>query len=938
MSDSMSMPGPVGRRRKHEGCAMCRSRLVIPCGSIRAIGGTRQGVAVSRLLMSALNTRPHEKVSEVQWVIEPFRLHVEEDLRELVGLLLSANFFRPEAGHMQGCVDGSGLNELEGHLHDRRRKVTSLTACPGAFIAPLTGPITGAVAMANKKDATPENVDTIPRQILPIPDAKFVGLTTYDAKDPNTNYPPIKALRPPKAAPNVLIILVDDAGFGSSSAYGGPCNTPHFEKLAANGLKYTRFHTTALCSPTRQALLTGRNHHSVGMGAITEMGTSAPGNSGVRPKDKAPLAEVLKLNGFSTAQFGKCHEVALWEVTPVGPFTQWPTGSGFEHFYGFVGGEANQYYPGLYEGTKAVEPPKTPEEGYTLNNDLATRAVTWIRQQKALMPDKPFFVYYAPGATHAPHHVPKEWSDKYKGKFDGGWDKLREEIFARQKALGVIPKDAVLTKRHDEIPAWDDMPADLKPVLARQMEIYAGFMEQTDHEIGRVIAAVEDLGLLDDTLIYLMIGDNGASAEGTINGCFNEMTTLNGMPAIETTEFLHSKIEDFGTPKAYNHYAVGWAHALCTPYQWTKQIASHWGGTRNGLIVHWPNGVKGKGELRHQFHHVIDVAKTILEVCHLPEPTIVNSITQAPYEGFTMVPTFNDAKAEENHIVQYFEMMGNRGLYLKGWTACTRHRTPWKADPPPPFDEDVWELYGPDDWTQANNIVAKNPQKLAELQRLWLIEATKYNVVPLDDRGFERVNPDIAGRPQVITGNRQVLFQGMRVTEACVLTLKNKSYSVTTQVTVSEKGAEGVIVTQGGEYGGWTLYCKEGKLKYCYNFFGIEYYIIGADQAVPAGDHQLRVEFKYDGGGLAKGGDVTLYYDGKAVGKGRVEKTQPMGYSADEACDVGGDTGSPASHEYGATGNSFTGTIHWVQIDVGEDDHNHLITAEDRYRIAMARQ
>src|SRR5688572_20901498 len=468
--------------------------------------------------------------------------------------------------------------------------------------------------------------DSLSRSNLPIPDAKHVGLTTYDAKDPDTKYPPIRALRPPAGAPNVLIVLIDDAGFGSSSAFGGPCHTPVAERLAKGGLKYNRFHTTALCSPTRAALLTGRNHHSVGMGAITEMATSAPGNNSIRPKDKAPLAEILKLNGYSTAQIGKCHEVPLWEVSPMGPFHQWPTGSGFEYFYGFVGGEANQYYPGLYEGTSAIEPPKTPEEGYTLTEDLADRAVTWIRQQKALLPDKPFFMYFAPGATHAPHHVPKEWSDKYKGKFDGGWDKLREETIARQRKLGVIPKNAVLTERHKEIPAWDAMPDALKPVLSRQMEIYAGFLEQADHHVGRIVASLEDLGILDDTLIFYIIGDNGASAEGTINGCFNELTTLNGMPAIETVEFLTSKIDDFGTPNAYNHYAVGWAHALCTPYQWTKQVASHWGGTRNGLIVHWPKGVKGKGEIRSQFHHVIDVAKTILDAADLPEPAIVNSI------------------------------------------------------------------------------------------------------------------------------------------------------------------------------------------------------------------------------------------------------------------------------------------------------------------------
>ena len=549
--------------------------------------------------------------------------------------------------------------------------------------------------------------DNVKRDILPIPDPKPVGLTTYDAKDPNTKYPPIVPLRPPTGAPNVLIALIDDAGFGSSSAFGGPCNTPTAERLAKGGLKYIRFHTTALCSPTRQALLTGRNHHSVGMGAITEMATSAPGNNSIRPKEKAPLAEILRLNGYSTAQFGKCHEVPV-----LGGDARWGRSSNGRPVRASSISTASSAArrtsttPGCYEGTTAVEPPKTPEEGYTLTEDLANRATTWIRQQKALMPDKPFFVYFAPGATHAPHHVPKEWSDKDKGKFDGGWDKLREETLARQKKLGVIPKDAVLTARHEEIPAWDEMPADLKPVLARQMEIYAGFLEQVDHYIGQLVDTLEDLNILDDTLIYLIIGDNGASAEGTINGCFNEMTTLNGMPGIETTEFLLSKIDDFGTPKAYNHYAVGWAHALCAPYQWTKQVASHWGGTRNGAIVHWPKGVKGRGEIRTQFFHVIDVAKTILDVAGLPEPAIVNSIAQAPLEGVSMKASFTDAKTPETHLVQYFEMFGNRGIYHEGWTAVTKHRTPWKADQPPPFDTDVWELYGPDDWTQSKNLAA----------------------------------------------------------------------------------------------------------------------------------------------------------------------------------------------------------------------------------------
>lgn len=775
------------------------------------------------------------------------------------------------------------------------------------------------------------------RETLPIPDSQHVGLTTYDAKDPNTKYPPITMLRPPAGAPNVLVVMIDDVGFGASSAFGGPCNTPTAERLAAGGLKLNRFHTTALCSPTRQALLTGRNHHSVGMGAITEMATSAPGNSSIRPQSKAPFPETLRLNGYSTAQFGKCHEVPAWEVSPVGPFHQWPTGSGFEYFYGFVGGEANQYYPGLYEGTTAVEPPKTPEEGYTLNEDLADRAITWVRQQKALAPDKPFFMYYVPGATHAPHHVPKQWSDKYKGKFDVGWDALREHIFAKQKELRVIPATAELTKRHKEIPAWDDMPAELKPVLSRQMEIYAGFMEQTDYEVGRVVDAIDDLGVLADTLIYYIIGDNGASAEGTPNGCFNEMTTLNGLPGIETTEFLLSKIDDFGTPNAYNHYAVGWAHALCTPYQWTKQIASHWGGTRNGTIVHWANGITDKGQCRNQFHHVIDVAPTILEAAGLPAPSSVNGIQQAPLEGVSMLSMLRDGNAPETHDVQYFEIMGNRGIYHQGWTAVTKHRTPWLVDAPP-FDEDIWELYGPDDWTQAHDLAKENPEKLAELQRLWLIEAVKYNVVPLDDRSFERINPDIAGRPQLIRGNSQLLFPGMRVSENCVVNVKNKSHSVTAQLVVPESGASGVIVTQGGMVGGWSLYAHEGRLKYCYNFFGIQYFMITADPPIPAGEHQVRMEFAYDGGGLAKGGDVTLYYDGQPVAKGRVEMTQPMAYSADEACDVGTDTGSPASPDYGASGNKFTGEIRWVQIDIGDDGHDHLIRPEDRINIAMAKQ
>ena len=781
------------------------------------------------------------------------------------------------------------------------------------------------------------------REVLPIPEPKHVGVTTYDAKDPDTAFPPIEPLRPPTGAPNVLIILLDDAGFGSSSAFGGPCNTPTFERLAQDGLKYTRFHTTALCSPTRAALLTGRNHHSVGMGGITEIATSAPGYSSIRPKDKAPLAEVLKLNGYATAHFGKCHEVPVWETSPMGPFDRWPTpGNGFEHFYGFIGGETNQYAPALYQDTVPVEPDRSPEQGYHFTEDMTDRAIEWIRQQKALMPDKPFFVYYAPGATHAPHHVPVEWSVRYKGKFDQGWDTLREETFARQKALGVVPQDAELTARPKEIPAWADIPDDLKPVLARQMEVYAGFMEHTDHHAGRLIDALAGLEVLDDTLVYVIVGDNGASAEGDVHGCFNELAHLNGVNDLETTEFLVSRIADFGTPKAYNHYAIGWAHAMDTPYQWTKQVASHWGGTRNGTIVRWPKGIQARGEIRHQFHHVIDVAPTVLEAAGLPQPAFVNGIQQAPLEGVSMAYSFDNASAADRHTTQYFEMFVNRGIYHNGWTAVTRHSIPWDANMSlPAYDDDVWELYGPDDWTQARNIAAEQPGRLAHLQRLFLIEAAKYNVLPLDDRRVERFDPGLAGRPQLVRGNTQLLFGGMgRLSENSMLVLKNKSHAITAEIVVPSSGARGVIVAQGGAFGGWSIYARAGRPAYCYNLFGVERFKVYGSDPIPPGEHQVRVEFAYDGGGLGKGGTATLYLDGKKAGEGRVDATVPLVFSADETCDVGNDTGTPVTDDLHAGETAFTGRVKWVQLDLGDDaqDADHRISPAERYRIAMARQ
>jgi arylsulfatase A-like enzyme len=624
----------------------------------------------------------------------------------------------------------------------------------------------------------------------------------------------------------------------------------------------------------------------------------------------------------------------------MGPFRQWPTGSGFEYFYGFIGGETNQYYPAIYEGTTPLEPPKTPAEGYHFTEDMTDKAISWVLQQKSLMPDKPFFVYYAPGATHAPHHVSPEWSGRYTGRFDAGWDALREETFARQKELGVIPADAQLTARPAEIPAWDGMADELKPVLARQMEVYAGFLEHTDFHVGRLLDTLEGLGVLDDTLVYYIIGDNGASAEGTINGTFNELLMLNGAAGFETAESMASHVDEFGGPDAYNHYAVGWAHAMDTPYQWTKQVASHWGGTRNGTIVHWPNGFSAKGETRHQFCHVIDVAPTVLDVAGLPEPSFVHGIQQQAMHGASMRYCFDDADAAERRELQYFEMFCNRGVYHEGWTAVTRHSTPFVTGVElPAFDDDVWELYSPDDWTQAHNIAAEQPDKLAELQRLFLIEAVKYGVLPLDDRRVERFNSDVAGRPTLVKGNSQMLFGGMgRLSENSVLNLKNKSSAVTAEIVVPDGGANGVVIAQGGAFAGWALYLRDSKLTYCHNLLGLARPKIGAESTVPAGTHQVRMELAYDGGGLAKGGEVTLYVDGEQVGEGRLNATVPMVYSSDETCDVGSDTGSSVSDDYTPDDSHFTGTVNWVQLDAGPDDHDHLISPEERWHVAMARQ
>lgn len=766
---------------------------------------------------------------------------------------------------------------------------------------------------ANLKVSSANLPPTVDRTTLPIPEPLVPFETELDVR--NVKPPPRFQVQAPAGAPNVLIVLIDDMGFGQSSAFGGPIHMPTLERLAKNGLKYNKFHTTALCSPTRVALLSGRNHHMNNMGSITETATAFPGQTGQRPNNVAPLAEMLRLNGYSTAAFGKSHETAAWEVSPSGPTDRWPTRSGFDKFYGFIGGEANQWAPGLYEGMTKIEVQRDPN--YHLTTDLANQAIKWISAQKNLTPNKPFFTYFAPGATHAPHHAPQEWIARYKGKFDQGWDKLREEILARQKQLGVVPQDTKLAPKPEAIKDWDQLSADEKHLFARQMEVFAGFGAHADHEVGRVIEAIEDLGQLDNTLVFYAVGDNGASAEGTMNGLFNESTYFNGFP--ETTQDILKRIDELGGPNSYGHYAAGWAVAGDTPFAWTKQIAGSYGGTRNGLVIHWPQRITAKGEIRSQWHHVIDIAPTILEAAGLPEPKSVNGTPQTPIQGVSMVYTFADAKAKDRHQTQYFEIFGNRGIYHDGWLAHTVHRAAWEFQPRRPLREDKWELYHvEEDFSSANDLAARNPEKLKELQGLFVKEAIKNHAFPLDDRGIERVNATLAGRPDLMAGRTSLtVYEGMAgMSENVFINTKNRSHSITAEVQIPEGGANGVILAQAGRFGGWSLYLKDGKPTYTYNFLGIHAYKVAADKVLPAGKATIRYEFAYDGGGLGKGGQGRILINGEKVAEGRIDRTQPGIFSADEGADVGLDGETNVTSDYKEGDNKFTGRIRKVTVDV----------------------
>ena len=750
----------------------------------------------------------------------------------------------------------------------------------------------GAAVLLTGSSLLSQAQETFDRTVLPISEPDYPAYRELDVR--NTQPPPRFNVTAPKGAPNVVIVLIDDLGFGATSTFAGPIPTPTLDKLAQTGLRYNNFHTTALCSPTRVALKSGRNHHTANAGSIMETATAYPGNTGAIPNSVAPLAEMLRLNGYSTGAFGKWHETAAWETSVSGPFDRWPTHQGFDKFYGFIGGETDQWAPLIYDGLKKVNPPK--KENYHFTDDMTDQAINWMKAQQSMTPDKPFFMYFATGATHAPHHVPEEWIAKFHGKFDAGWDKVREETFERQKKAGIIPANTLLPPPPEDLAAWDSLPEPSKRLFRRQAEVFAAFAAHTDHNIGRLTSAVEEIGELENTLIFYIAGDNGSSAEGGFVGMYNEMTYFNGVQ--EKVEDLVPLIDKWGSKETFPHMAAAWAVAFDSPFKWTKQVASDFGGTRNGMVVHWPRGIKQGGGMRSQFSHVIDVAPTVLEAAGLPEPKIVNGVPQTPIEGTSLLYTFNDADAAERHTTQYFEMFGNRAIYRDGWFARTIHRAPWQTSGLQPLTSDVWELYNVnEDFSLANNLAARHPDKVRQMQDLFMIEAAKYNVLPIDDRTIERTNPQLAGRPDLL-GDRKslILYEGMEgMMENTFINVKNRSKTVTAVLEIPAGGASGAVIVQGGRFGGWSLHLRDGKPAYEYNWLGLERFVVESPEALPPGEATVKLAFTYDGGGFGKGGGAKLLVDGKQVAEGRIGKTQPNIFSADETADVGLDNQTPVA-------------------------------------------
>lgn len=751
------------------------------------------------------------------------------------------------------------------------------------------------------------------RTQLPIEDPTFTGTVGKTYVDSTEDWP--DPPKPPEGAPNVVIILLDDVGFGQVGTFGGPVPTPALDQLAAKGLKYNRFHTTAICGPSRAALLTGRNHHNCGSGFLAEWATGFPSYTTMIPQSTATIGRILRDNGYATGWFGKNHNTPDWESSVVGPFDRWPTGLGFDYFYGFIGGETNQYYPVLFENTVAVEPPSSPEDGYHFMTDLTDRAINWLRYGKSVNPDKPVLMYFAPGAMHAPHHVSSEWRERFRGEFDHGWDAVRAETVRRQRDLGVIPPEAENTPRPVWCPAWDSLSADEQRLYARFMENYAGYMAFADHEIGRLLEAIGDQPDSDNTMIIYIVGDNGASSEGGLTGTVNEVMNLNGVES--TLEDNLARIDDIGNPDTEPHYPLGWAWAGNAPFQWVKQVASHLGGTRNPMVVSWPAQIGDNGGLRSQFTHLIDLLPTILDAAGIPAPDTVNGIPQKPLDGVSIRTTFDSADARPVRDRQYFEIFTNRAVYDNGWIACAQHTFPWRQDlAPGHWENDRWELYHLDeDFSENNDLADRFPGKLAELQALFDVEAQRYGVYPFDDRGAARLAVPKPPPGGADPNRRHFTFYpgAIRLPETAAPNTKNRSHRVTAHI---GRRGDGVLVALGGTSAGFAMYVIDGKLYYEYNWFDRERTVLAGTDELPSGASTVTLEFLYDGGGAGKGGEAILSVDGTEIDRKRIERTVAGRFGID-TFGVGMDTGAPVSTAYRPP-FAFSGSIDRIEIQLGE--------------------
>jgi len=802
-------------------------------------------------------------------------------------------------------------------------------AIVSTFPAVLTIAVCGAMAQGTSlPSGAPGATMTIDGRYLPNPPPSFGGDIQTNADRSKPSWPGLVV--PPKGAPNVLLIMTDDVGFSAPSTFGGVIPTPTLDRIASEGLRYTRMHTTALCSPTRAALLTGHNHHSVATGVVVDQATGYPGYNSIIPRDAVAIGEILRQNGYDTSWYGKDHNTPQWAASQAGPFTDWPTGpvKGFDYYYGFIGDDASQWQPNnLFRNTTPIQP-YLDHPGWNLTTAMADEAIARINMLNDVQPDRPFMIYYAPGGTHAPHHPTPEWVDKISAMhlFDDGWNKLRETIFANQKKLGVIPENAELTVWPDTLPQWDTLSAEEKKLFIRQADVYAAYLAYTDYEIGRVVQAVEDVGKLDNTLIIYISGDNGASPEGTLNGLFNEYAAANAVsPTIDQNMQFY---DVWGTDQSYPHFAVGWAWAWATPYQWTKEVASHFGGTRNGMAISWPARIKDEGGIRNQFHHVIDVVPTILEAAGLPQPVSVNGVAQRPIEGVSMAYTFDDANAPDRRTTQYFEMFGSRAIYHDGWVAAAPPPdAPWILSLAPP-PKDVmngfkWELYDTNkDWTEAHDLADAEPDKLRDMQQLFTMEATKYRVFPLDD---SRLGRFISDKPSYAPGRTEFVYDGTIMNVLLsgagnAPSLLNRSYTITADVEIPSGGAEGVLMTDGGRFAGYGFYLLKGVPVFTWDLVDLERAKWRGKEALAPGKHTIEFDWKYDGPGLGKGGTGTLKVDGTVVDSHPMPKSLPITLAWDETFNVGIDTGTSVDDADYAVPFPFTGTIDKVTVKLGPSE------------------